>query len=70
MRDGDYSSALEQIIGNLVGRYSLGFIPDNARLDGRLHKLAVKVRVPASLGKERKVEIRTRRGYFAPMESE
>lgn len=70
VRDGDYSSALEQIIGNLAGRYSLGFIPDNARLDGHLHKLTVKVRVPASLGKGRKVEIRTRRGYFAPMESE
>lgn len=70
VRDGDYSSALEQIVGNLVGRYSLGFIPDNARLDGRLHKLTVKVRIPASLGKKRKLEIRARRAYFAPMESE
>ncbi len=70
VRDADYSSALEQVIGNLAGRYSLGFIPDNALLDGRFHKLIVKVKVPASLGKGRKIEIKTRRGYFAPKEAE
>ena len=61
----DYSDALEQVIGNLVGRYSLGFVPDAGRLDGKFHKLTLKVNVPPELGKGRKIVVRARQGYLA-----
>jgi len=70
VRGDDYSGALEQVIGNLAGRYSLAFLPERGRLDGRFHKLSVRVRVPPALGKGRRVEVRARRGYFAPAEPE
>jgi VWFA-related protein len=61
----DYSEALEQVIGNLVGRYSLGFVPDASRLDGKFHKLTLKVKLPPELGKGRKIVVSARRGYLA-----
>lgn len=70
VRDDDYSGALEYVFGNLAGRYSLGFLPERDGPGGRFHKLTVRVRVPPALGKERRVEIRARRGYFAPPETE
>jgi VWFA-related protein len=64
----NYSDALERVIGNIVGCYSLGFEPDEARLDGRFHEIKVQVRVPPELGKGRKVAVRVRRGYVATKE--
>ncbi len=63
--EDNYSAALEQVVGDLVARYSLGFVPDVTRLDGQFHDLKVKVKVPVTLGKARKLVIRARRGYFA-----
>ena len=65
VRGDNYSAALEQLVGDLVARYSLGFVPDVTRLDGRFHDLKVKVKVPVTLGKDRKLVIRARRGYLA-----
>ena len=64
----DYSVALEKVVGDLAGRYSLGFVPDTTRLDGRFHKLAVKTKVPPSLNEHDKTLIRARRGYLARRE--
>lgn len=61
----DYSDALEQVIGNLVGSYSLGFVPDATRLDGKFHKLTLKVKVPPKLGEGRSIVVRARQGYLA-----
>lgn len=61
----DYSDALEKVVGDLAGRYSLGFVPDAARLDGRFHKLTVKLKVPPSFNEGDKLSVSARRGYFA-----
>jgi VWFA-related protein len=68
VRGDDYSNALEQVIGNVVGRYSLGFEPDKSRLDGQFHKLTVNVKVPDVQGKKQKILIRARKSYFARKE--
>ena len=65
VKGDDYSSALEQVIGNVVGRYSLGFQPDESRLDGQFHRLTVNVKVPDAQGKKQRILTRARRGYFA-----
>jgi hypothetical protein len=66
-RPEDYGAALEQVIGDLSSRYSLGFTlaggePD----DGRLHHLKVRVAARDVRGKERKLTVITRRGYYVP----
>lgn len=68
VKGDDYSEALEQVIGNLVGRYSLGFVLDENRLDGQFHKLTVKVKVPNTQDKKQKILVRARKGYFARKE--
>jgi hypothetical protein len=61
----DYGVALEKLIAGLAARYNLGFtLKENERDDGRMHKLEVKVKAPDSKGKERKLAVRARRGYF------
>jgi len=65
VKDGEYSQALEQVVGQAIGRYSIGFIPDESKLDGKPHELKVKVNVPPSLGKGRNVEVRARKRYVA-----
>lgn len=65
VNDDEFGEALERVVGNLAARYSLGFVPEASRLDGRFHKLKVKVEVPERLGKAVKVEVRVRQGYFA-----
>lgn len=63
----DYAKGLSQIIGNLNARYSLGFaLADAERDDGVLHPLEVKVRAKDARGKDRKLEVKARRGYFMP----
>jgi VWFA-related protein len=63
----DYAKGLSQIIGNLNARYSLGFaLADAERDDGVLHPLAVRVKAKDAKGKDRKLEVKARRGYFMP----
>lgn len=61
----EYSDALEKLIGNLTERYSLGFVPDKITLDGRFHKLTVRVKSATAKDKKRKLVIRARTGYYA-----
>ena len=61
----DYGEALERVIGNVTQRYSLGFVPAKERIDGRFHKITVRVNPAVSRQKHGKLEIRARRGYFA-----
>jgi VWFA-related protein len=63
----DYGSALERVIGNLTARYSLGFILSDDELgDRQMHRLEVRVRARDSQGKERKLEVSARQGYYMP----
>ena len=65
VKGDSYSEALEQLLGNLVGRYSVGFVPDETRLDGKLHRLTVKIKASAHIPKDTKLVIRARHGYIA-----
>lgn len=63
----DYGAALEQVIGDLSSRYSLGFtLAEDEPDDGRLHHLKVKVTERDAGGKERKLTVITRKGYYVP----
>ncbi|MCA1629140.1 MAG: VWA domain-containing protein [Acidobacteria bacterium] len=63
----DYARGLSQIIGNLNARYSLGFaLADAEKDDGVLHPLEVRVKAKDAKGKDRKLEVKARRGYFMP----
>jgi hypothetical protein len=63
----DYGAALEQVIGDLSSRYSLGFtLAEDEPDDGRLHQLQIKVAARDSSGKERKLRVITRKGYYVP----
>ena len=67
----DYQSALETMIGDLSSRYTLGFeLEPNEPDDGRLHRLEVKVKADDKSGKQRKLEVAARRGYFLPKAQE
>jgi VWFA-related protein len=64
-RPDDYAAALEKIIGNMSARYSLGFaLGENEQDDGQMHPLEVKVKALDSRGKQRKLTVNARRGYF------
>ena len=65
VHEEDYGEALERIIGNLAQRYSLGFVPDKTRLDGKLHKLTIRVKPSLAKEKGRKLRIHARQGYVA-----
>lgn len=66
-RTSDYGAGLARIIGNLTARYSLGFsLGEQEKDDGRMHELAIKVKAVDPKGKERKLEVSSRRGYYMP----
>jgi VWFA-related protein len=66
-RASDYGSGLAKIIGNLTARYSLGFsISEDEKDDGRLHQLEVRVKAVDAKGKQRKLQVSSRKGYFMP----
>lgn len=66
-RTKDYGAGLAKIIGNLTARYSLGFaLSEDEKDDGRMHELAVRVKALDAKGKQRKLEVSSRRGYFMP----
>jgi len=61
----DYGTALEKLIASLAARYNLGFtLKENEQDDGRMHKLEVRTKVRDAKGKERKLVVRARRGYY------
>ena len=63
----DYGSGLARIIGNLTARYNLGFaLSEQEKDDGRMHELAVRVKALDAKGKQRKLEVSSRRGYYMP----
>jgi VWFA-related protein len=63
----NYRAGLEKLMGDLASRYTLGFELDAAEPnDGRLHKLEVRVKARDKSGKERKLEVVTRRAYYLP----
>lgn len=66
-RTSDYGAGLAKIIGNLTARYSLGFaLGEDEKDDGRMHELAVRVKALDPKGKQRKLEVSSRRGYYVP----
>jgi len=66
-RPEDFVAGLEQITNDLSSRYSLGFtLGEDERDDGRMHKLEVKVKARDPQGKERKLVVSSRRGYYMP----
>ncbi|HJR08908.1 MAG TPA: VWA domain-containing protein [Pyrinomonadaceae bacterium] len=64
-RPADYANGLARIVGNLNSRYSLGFtLAETETDDGQMHPLEVRVRAKDAKGKERKLEVKARRGYY------
>jgi hypothetical protein len=69
-RPADYANGLGRIVGNLNSRYSLGFtLAETEGDDGRMHPLEVRVRARDAKGKERKLEVKARRGYYLPADA-
>ena len=61
----DYGAGLSRIIGNLTARYSLGFaLAENETDDGRMHSLEVRVKAKDEKGKNRKLLVSSRQGYY------
>jgi VWFA-related protein len=66
-RPADYATGLAKIVGNLTARYSLGFtLAEGERDDGQMHPLEVRVTAKDAKGKERKLNITARKGYYMP----
>ena len=66
-RASDYGGALAKIIGNLTARYSLGFaLGEDEKDDGRMHELALRVKATDPKGKQRRINVSSRRGYYMP----
>jgi VWFA-related protein len=63
----DYGTGLARVIGNLNARYSLGFtLAEDERDDGRLHELTLRVKAMDVKGKQRRLDVSSRRGYYMP----
>lgn len=61
----DYGAGLSRIIGNLTARYSLGFALAESEIDdGRMHALEVRVKAKDEKGKNRKLQVSSRQGYY------
>ena len=61
----DYGTGLSRIIGNLTARYSLGFeLAESEADDGRMHSLEVRVKAKDDKGKNRKLQVSSRQGYY------
>ena len=64
-RAKDYGAGLSRIIGNLTARYSLGFaLAEDEIDDGRMHSLEVRVKAQDEKGKNRKLQVSSRQGYY------
>jgi len=63
----DYGTGLARVIGNLNARYSLGFtLAEDEKDDGRMHELTLRVKAADAKGKQRRLEVSSRRGYYIP----
>ncbi len=63
----DYGAGLARVIGNLNARYSLGFtLSEDEKDDGRMHELVLRVKAPDAKGKQRRIDVSSRRGYYMP----
>jgi hypothetical protein len=61
----DYGAGLARIIGNLTARYSLGFaLAEDEVDDGSMHNLEVRVKAQDQKGKNRKLLVSSRQGYY------
>jgi VWFA-related protein len=68
-RAKDYGTGLSRIIGNLTARYSLGFALAESEVDdGRMHSLEVRVQAKDEKGKNRKLQVSSRQGYYMPLQ--
>jgi len=66
----DYGAGLSKIIGNLTARYSLGFtLTEDENDDGRMHSLEVRVKAKDAKGKDRKLAVSSRQGYYMSTEA-
>jgi VWFA-related protein len=64
-RAKDYGAGLSRIIGNLTARYSLGFALAEGEIDdGKMHALEVRVKAKDEKGKNRKLLVSSRQGYY------
>jgi VWFA-related protein len=67
----DYGTGLARVIGNLNARYNLGFkLEEGEKDDGRLHDLVLRVKATDAKGKQRRIEVSSRRGYYMPADAE
>ena len=64
VHDHDYGAALEEVVGDIEGRYSLAFVPSAGHADNRFHKITVKVRQQSSSSGAREPVVRARKGYI------
>jgi VWFA-related protein len=63
----DYGAGLARVLGNLNARYSLGFtLAEDERDDGRMHELTLRVKATDARGKQRRLDVSSRRGYYMP----
>lgn len=63
----DYGAGLARVIGNLNARYSLGFtLAEDEKDDGRMHELTLRVKATDAKGKQKRLEVSARRGYYIP----
>ena len=62
-RSNDLDKAFKQVVVESSGFYLLGYAPAERRLDGRFHKIKVRVK-PSGL------DVRARMGYWAPSVAE
>ena len=62
-RSNDLDKAFRQVVVESSGFYLLGYAPGERRLDGRFHKIKVRVK-PSGL------DVRARMGYWAPSVAE
>ena len=61
----DYATGLQRIIGNFTARYTLGFALNEDEVDdGNLHSLEVRVKAKDEKGKNRKLLVSSRQGYY------
>lgn len=72
--EGQVPEILREVVGSLRSQYSLGYVPQNASLDGKYHKIKVELVAPDGgpltvldqKGKKVKFVVYNREGYTAP----